>query len=159
MQTDVLIALVGEQKRWLLMFKSMTVIFIISYRLSQGGKIVVYQSYENFYWGRSQRISTKRTIESSVPQIYEWTRQGYRSAREWLETRGIEEPDKLPSGSNTEMLSRNVTAVWLMYNAEHINWRNALRNIENPQNPQREVLDFGRFTIPLIASELVRLKY
>jgi len=102
---------------------------------------------------------TKRTIESSVPQIYEWTRQGYRSAREWLETRGIEEPDKLPSGSNTEMLSRNVTAVWLMYNAEHINWRNALRNIENPQNPQREVLDFGRFTIPLIASELVRLKY
>ena len=78
-------------------------------------------------------------------QIYRWTSRGYRQVCEWLESEGIDNPEILPDKKNTRLLGKQVTAIYLMYNLNGKSLHTSLNKNE--------------FTVPLIASELVRLKY
>ena len=90
----------------------------------------------------------KRTIEGvayNKEQIFKWNKAGLENAYEWLESKGVKEPYTLPSESNVDIFSKQVTAVWLMHT---LNGELLHRTLKDKE-----------FTIPLIASELVRLKY
>ena len=91
----------------------------------------------------------KTTIEGHTApnkeQIYKWKNSGYKKAYEWLKSRGVEEPEASPLERNVELFGKEVTAMWLIHNLNGKKLHKTLRKYE--------------FTVPLIASELVRLKY